>query len=49
MSENVTIIDLDKSAWEEIKKAATESSWIPSDYYMNDWVADVCNFLRDGK
>lgn len=43
------VIDLDKAAWEQIKQAAKESSWIPKEYYMNDWLSDVCDFLRNGK
>lgn len=44
-----TIIDLDIGMWEAIKQAAGESKWIPEEYYMNDWVSDVCRFLREGK
>jgi hypothetical protein len=40
--------DLDTLAWERIKKAASESKWIPEDYYANDWENDVCDFLRNG-
>lgn len=43
-----TVIDLDADTWEAIKKAASESSWIPPDYFMNDWASDVCKFLREG-
>jgi len=38
-------IDVEKEAWESIKQAVTESPWIPEDYYMNDWVADIRSFL----
>lgn len=41
-------VDLDEEFWKSIKKAAEQSNWIPEDYYMNDWVSDVCNFLRNG-
>lgn len=42
------VIDLDKIQWEEIKLAAKESKWIPPEYFSNDWVSDVCWFLREG-
>jgi len=38
-------IDVEKEAWESIKQAVAESPWIPEDYYMNDWVADIRSFL----
>ena len=31
-----------------IKEAALKSNWIPPEYYMNDWVSDVCYFLKEG-
>jgi hypothetical protein len=40
--------DLDISGWESIKEAAQQSKWIPVEYYMNDWIADVMFFLREG-
>ena len=40
------VINLDLCDWERIKKAASESNWIPEEYYQNDWVADVCEFLK---
>ena len=43
------VIDLDANAWENIKQAASESKWIPAQYFMGDWVADVCEFLRSGR
>jgi len=30
-------------------RTAKESNWIPEEYYMGDWVADVCRFLREGE
>lgn len=43
----VPVIDLEKTAWESIKKAAEESNWIPREHYMlSDWVDDVCRMLR---
>ena len=45
---NVPTFDLDAMAWEQIKKAASESEWIPSEYMANDWHYDVCEYLRKG-
>lgn len=42
------VIDLDELSWESIKKAASESKWMPPEYMMNDWCADVRAFLRNG-
>lgn len=42
---NEEYIDLDKLAWERIKEAASKSPWIPPQYFQNDWVSDVVNFL----
>lgn len=42
------IIDLDAVCWFEILRAASESSWMPLEYTRNDWVDDVCRFLREG-
>lgn len=39
--------DLDALAWESIKQAASESNWMPKEYCMNEWVSDVCAFLRN--
>jgi hypothetical protein len=47
-SEDLPFIDVDAGAWEIIKQAASESKWIPKEYMMNDWVSDVCDFLRNG-
>lgn len=43
---NIPVIDIDKESWEAIKEAARNSPWIPSQYFMNDWVSDVCDFLK---
>lgn len=43
------VIDLDARDWEAIQKAADESNWMPSEYMRNDWVADVCDFLKYGR
>lgn len=45
---SVRTIDLDEEAWKAIKLAAEESEWMPPDYMMNDWVSDVCVYLRKG-
>lgn len=45
--EDVINIDLDALSWKAIKQAAAESNWIPQEYMMNDWVSDVCRFLKD--
>jgi hypothetical protein len=46
--DDIPTIDIDECLWSSIKTAAEESSWMPPDYMMNDWVADVCLFLRNG-
>lgn len=50
---DIVEVDLDRLAWEQIKEAASNSDWIPDwipeYYYMNDWVHDVCEFLKKGK
>ena len=38
--------DLDLAMWNSIKDASTQSNWMPEEYFMNDWVADVCEMLR---
>lgn len=43
------VIDLDAVDWETIQQAADESNWMPNEYMRNDWVADVCNFLKYGR
>ena len=42
------VIDLDVEFWKSIQKAAEESTWIPPEYFVNDWVSDVCRYLREG-
>lgn len=47
--DQVMVIDLEKTFWENIKEAAAQSEWIPHEhYFMNDWVSDVQRFLRTG-
>lgn len=41
----VNLVELDMAA---ISQAASESTWMPPEYCRNDWVADVCSWLRDG-
>ena len=43
-AQSAPVIDLEANAWESIKQAASESKWIPAQYFMGDWVADVCEF-----
>lgn len=42
------VMDMDQSDWDSIQQAARESKWMPPEYMRNDWVADVCEFLRNG-
>ena len=41
-------IDLDRLAYAQMAQAASESKWMPASYVSNDWIADVCDFLREG-
>jgi len=48
-SQPANVLDLDKALWEQLCQAAKESKWIPQEYYYaNDWVNDLCGWLRDG-
>lgn len=40
-------IDPSADFWHKIAKAAASSPWMPEDYCMNDWVADVVRFLSE--
>lgn len=42
-------LDLDRISMNRIIEAAERSNWMPEEYCMNDWVSDVCKFLREGK
>lgn len=42
-------IDLDKEFWRTIQDAACQSNWIPDEYFVNDYVSDICHFLRTGE
>lgn len=44
---HVQVVDLGQQAWASIMQAAGESAWMPPEYMMNEWVSDVCSFLRD--
>lgn len=44
----VNVIDLDALDWQSVKEAATESKWMPPEYMRNEWVSDICEFLRTG-
>jgi len=46
--EEVPTIDLMHVAYERLQQAASESNWIPPEYYANDWIADCCRWLREG-
>jgi len=41
------VVDLSQADWESIQQAASDSPWMPKEYMQNDWVSDVCSFLRD--
>ena len=41
------VIDIGQGSWEAIQQAAGESAWMPKEYMQNEWVSDVCAFLRD--
>lgn len=41
------VIDLEDMFWQSIKQAAGQSPDMPPEYMMNDWVSDVCDFLRN--
>lgn len=43
---DIPVIDLDAEDWKQIQQAASESEWMPPQYMRNDWVSDVCRFLR---
>jgi len=42
------MIDVSATDWAAIQEAASESTWMPPEYMRNDWVSDVCRFLREG-
>jgi hypothetical protein len=42
------VIDVSATDWAAIQEAASQSPWMPPEYMGNDWVSDVCRFLREG-
>ena len=48
LREQAEPIDLDAVAMKQMRQAAAKSTWMPSEYTSNDWIADVCRWLRDG-
>ena len=48
ITEQEPVFDLDKASWDSIKEAAKNSAWIPKEYFANDWISDVCEFLKNG-
>ncbi|MNE15636.1 hypothetical protein D3C81_441830 [compost metagenome] len=48
LSRAETVVNLDEAAWEMIQTAASKSEWMPPEYMQNDWLSDVCRFLREG-
>lgn len=45
---NTPLVDLVALEMAAISQAASESTWMPPEYCRNEWVADVCSWLRDG-
>ena len=41
-------IDLDAVDWAAIVEAAASSKWMPTEYMRNEWVSDVCSWLKEG-
>lgn len=42
------VVDLKHTAYDAMQQAASESKWIPPEYFANDWIADCCRWLREG-
>lgn len=42
-------IDLRAAMMDELEKAASESPWVPENYYMNEVISDCCAFLRSDR
>ncbi len=42
------VLNLDLADWQLICQAASRSNWMPPEYFRNDWVHDVCNWLEHG-
>lgn len=45
---DIPLVDLTVANMESLKAAAAESNWIPPQYMMNEVMADLCKFLREG-
>ena len=45
---DIPLFDFDAEAWKQVLAAARDSKWMPAEYAMNDWLADICQWLRDG-
>lgn len=45
-SDQAPEVDLACEDWKAIELAASESPWMPKEYMRNEWVSDVCSFLR---
>lgn len=43
-----TYVDLDVLDWTAVLEAAASSTWMPQEYCRNEWVSDICSWLRDG-
>lgn len=46
--DDIPLIDLTVADMENLKAAAAESTWMPEQYTMNDIMADLCRYLREG-
>lgn len=42
------VVRLDELNWQAITAAASRSKWMPPQYVVNDWHADVCRWLEHG-
>ena len=42
------VIDLTHVAYGRLVEAASNSKWIPKEYYANDWISDCVDFLING-
>lgn len=42
------IVDLANVHWQSLCESAKKSNWIPEEYWANDWLADLKEFLERG-
>lgn len=42
------VIRLDEINWKTLLEAASRSKWMPPEYVVNDWHADLCRWLEHG-